>query len=194
MMQFTPYGVAAVVGGVVGKKMYQLFTKIERTVTPLVPIPGVRLVRDAIVEERPIILAAEEIPLDNRFGNKVLVSEHEFVRTATIALSMARDQNNTKGFKASWWPILEGLAQEEVRKTLGVELNTQITRRVKVVFSTDPGHLVRYRVVWKQDSRRGLLEVNAGGGMYAVPYLVTFGLSHAIESIAGEVLHGETLR
>ena len=37
-------------------------------------------------------------------------------------------------------------------------------------------------------------EVNAGGGMYAVPYLVTFGLSHAIESIAGEVLHGETLR
>lgn len=185
MLQLIPYALAAVAGGLLGKKYYPLFTGFEETPQSATG-PAVRLLRESIVEERPIVLATEEVPLDNRFGNKILVSEHEFVRTATIALTMAHDQVTTAGLKASWWPVLENLAQEEIKKTLGVELNTQITRRVKVIFSTEPGHLVRYRVIWKQDSRRGLLEVEVGGGMYAIPYLVTFGLSHSIESMAGE--------
>ncbi|MEI6413286.1 MAG: hypothetical protein WCP34_03360 [Pseudomonadota bacterium] len=186
MLQLIPYALAAVAGGLLGKKYYPLFTQFEEDPQPVTMVPTLRLLRESVIEERPIVLATEEIPLDNRFGNKILVSEHEFVRTATITLSMARDQVTTAGLKANWWPILENMAQEEIKNTLGIELNTQITRRVKVIFSTEPGHLVRYRVIWKQDSRRGLLEVNVGGEVYAVPYLVTFGLSHAIESIAGE--------
>ncbi|CAK0755975.1 conserved hypothetical protein, conserved protein of unknown function with homology of Mmc1_2245 and Mmc1_3316 of Magnetococcus marinus MC-1 and SS-5 [Gammaproteobacteria bacterium] len=187
MLQLIPYALAAVAGGWLGKKYYPLITQFDEILQPNASVPSIQLLRESIVEERPVVLATEEVPLDNRFGNQVLVSEHEFIRTATISLTMSRDLVTTSGLKASWWPILENMAQEEIKKTHGIELNTQITRRVKVVFSTEPGHLVRYRVIWKQDSRRGLLEVDVEGGLYSVPYIVTFGLSHAIESMAGEV-------
>ncbi len=193
MLQMIPYGIAAVVGGLVGKQAVPVFVGLEKSLKQVTSTPAVQLLRSAIVEEPPVVLATEEIPLDNRFGNKILVSEHEFVRTATISLTVVQDNNLVRGLRGSWLPILESLAQKEVKKTLGVELNSQITRRVKVVFSTEPGYLVRYRVVWKQDSRRGLLEVGVGGETYVVPYLVTFGLSHAIESIAGEVRGGQEL-
>ncbi|CAK0747671.1 hypothetical protein CCP3SC5AM1_1460005 [Gammaproteobacteria bacterium] len=166
----------------------KLFNGISRT-----SAPTLQLLRESISEEQPIILATEEIPLDNRFGNKTLISEHEFVRTASVTFSMARDHLATSRLTGGFWTIFEGLAQEEIKKTLNIELDAHITRRVKVVFSTAPGHLVRYRVIWRQDARRGLFVVNVEGKMYRVPYLVVFGLSQAIESIAGESLERKNL-
>ncbi|CAK0765283.1 hypothetical protein CCP3SC1_450016 [Gammaproteobacteria bacterium] len=189
---------AAVTGGLVGRKIYPLvypiLTKFEENQKSksISSAPTLQLLREAITEEQPIILATEEVPLDNRFGNNVLVSEHEFVRTASISFSMARDHQSTSGITGGLWAVVEGLAQDEIKKTLNIELNSQVTRRVKVVFSTAPGHLVRYRVIWKQEARRGMFAVDVGGKVYSVPYLVVFGLSHAIESIAGESLMDKT--
>jgi len=187
-----PIIAAVVAGGLIGKKVYPLVSSLFATsvksqeLRSVTSVPTIQFLREVISEEQSIVLATEEVPLDNRFGNKVLVSEHEFVRTASITFSTARDRLTTSGVTGGLWTIVEGLAQEEIRKTLNIELNAQITRRVKVVFSTEPGHLVRYKVVWKQDSRRGLFVVDVEGNMYNVPYIVVFGLSHAIESIAGE--------
>jgi hypothetical protein len=188
MLQLIPYAIAAAVGGLLGKKIYpflaQQYTGNGAVQAGEAP-PPVQFFRESVLDETPIILATEDIPLDNRFGNQMLVSEHEFSRTATIGLTLGKSHGGASQVSSSLWSIVQTLAQEEIQKSLKVEFGTQISRRVKIVFSADPGHLVRYRVVWKQESRRGVFDVQIGGETTTIPYVVAFGLSHAIESVAG---------
>ncbi|MBF0273081.1 MAG: hypothetical protein HQL98_13610 [Magnetococcales bacterium] len=189
MLQLIPYGVAAVVGGLLGKKYIPIIADQTFDRPPLERLPEtasstIEFMRESIIGEDSIVLATEEVPLDNRYGNKVLSSEHEFTRTANISLSITDQQSFGNHFKASLWIILESMVQKELKKSLHIEFGTQITRRVKINFSTDPGFMVRYRVVWKQTSRRGLFEIKIGSEKHIIPYVVTFGLSHAVESIA----------
>ncbi|MBF0155722.1 MAG: hypothetical protein HQL57_00865 [Magnetococcales bacterium] len=189
MLQLIPYGIAAWVGGLLGRKygpemvdkgLANLGQELRtRTATNAIEILG-----ETILEELPVILTVEEVPLDNRHGNKVLVSEHEFVKTASAGFGVVRDLGTTAHLKSGFWSTMEAMAQEEIKKSQRIEFGTQITRRVKIVFSTDPGHRVRYRVVWKQNSRKGHLRVRVDGKACIVPYVVTFGLQHGVESIA----------
>ncbi|MBF0158082.1 MAG: hypothetical protein HQL58_01010 [Magnetococcales bacterium] len=193
MLQLIPYGLAIVVGGILGKKIYpaRVADRKERqsssgSSAASTAAPSVQILRETVVQESPIILAVEEIPLDNRFGNKVLVSEHEFVRSATIELTMGRHDQSTTEVQAHLWRVLQHVAQEELRKSLNIEVGAQISRRVRITLSTEPGQMVRYKVIWKQDSRRGLFEVKLAGKRQTIPYTVAFGLSHTIESVEGE--------
>ncbi|MBF0308778.1 MAG: hypothetical protein HQL56_04530 [Magnetococcales bacterium] len=190
MLQLIPYGLAALVGGLLGKKYFPLLA--EQTLTPhreksplVAETPSaIQLLGESLLQEESVVLATEEVPLDNRFGNKVLQSEHEFTRTASVGLNVGQEQSHGGQLKSSLWTVIESLVQDELKKNLHIEFGTQITRRVKISFSTEPGHRVLYRVVWKQASRRGLFDVRIGGEKHTIPYLVTFGLSHAVESVA----------
>ncbi|MBF0191929.1 MAG: hypothetical protein HQL99_12445 [Magnetococcales bacterium] len=190
MLQLIPYGVAAVVGGFLGKKYIpiiadQTFDRPPAERLPAASSPSaIEFLRESITGEDSLVLATEEVPLDNRYGNKVLSSEHEFSRTANISLSIIEHQSSGHHLKAALWILLESMVQKELKKSLHIEFGTQITRRVKINFSTDPGFMVRYRVVWKQTSRRGVFEVKIGSEIHIIPYVVTFGLSHAVESVA----------
>ncbi|MGN7613617.1 hypothetical protein ACQZV8_16205 [Magnetococcales bacterium HHB-1] len=148
------------------------------------PAPAIWLLREYLIQEKTLNLAVEDIPLDNRFGNKVLVSEHEFIRTATISLKLGKNRQKGSSIKSQVWPLLESVVQKELGNLLNIEFGSQITRRVKLTFSTDPGALVKYRVIWRQDSRRGVFETKIGSQIYHIPYLATFGLSHSVESVA----------
>ena len=192
MIQFV---LAAIVGGVLGKKFYpqvvEQTQKLAQQKSGQVTKPAsgsshaIQFMRESILQEEPVVLATEDVPLDNRFGNKTLVSEHEFIRTATIGLTMEQEHDSVTTIKSDLWSLLEAVAQEKIRKSQKIELGSQISRRVKVIFSTEPGKLVHYKVIWKQDSRRGVFDVKIDDQIYSIPYVVTFGLSHAIESIAG---------
>ncbi|MBF0123871.1 MAG: hypothetical protein HQL60_00885 [Magnetococcales bacterium] len=190
MLQLIPYGLAIVVGSVLGKKIYPTVEKRKRVAAAppraALSSPTIQLLRESVIQENPIILAVEEIPLDNRFGNKMLVSEHEFARTATIELTLGQNRQAATEIKTHMWRLLENMAQEELRRSLNIEVGAQISRRVKITLSTEPGAMVRYKVVWKQDSRRGLFDVKIGNTIHSIPYTVAFGLSHTIESLAGE--------
>ncbi|MBF0212555.1 MAG: hypothetical protein HQM00_03200 [Magnetococcales bacterium] len=189
MLQLIPYGVAAVLGGLLGKKFGPVILSDQMGDPPRgehperVPTAMIELVGERLLQEESIILATEEVPLDNRHGNKVLTSEHEFTRTAEISFAVDRSQERSNQIKSSILRLVDGLVEKELKKVLHIEFGTQITRRVKIHFSTEPGQMVRYRLVWKQTSRRGVFYFNVGAERHVVPYVVTFGLSHAVESL-----------
>ncbi|MBF0614921.1 MAG: hypothetical protein G8237_12070 [Magnetococcales bacterium] len=197
MLQLIPYGVAALLGGMLGKKFGPTIlseqiedaprnTRSERTSLSLIELVG-----EQLIQEESVILAIEDVPLDNRYGNKVLTSEHEFTRTAEISFAVDRSQERSNQVKSSVLRLVDGLVEKELKKTLHIEFGTQVTRRVKIHFSTEPGQMVRYRLTWKQTSRRGIYYVNIGAERHVVPYVVNFGLSHTVESL-GENHHDPT--
>ncbi|MBF0339540.1 MAG: hypothetical protein HQL95_01085 [Magnetococcales bacterium] len=197
MLQLIPYGVAAVLGGLLGKKFGPVILKDQMgdqardNHSDRVPTAMIELVGERLLQEESLILATEDVPLDNRHGNKVLTSEHEFVRTAEISFAVDRSHARSNQVKSSVMRLVDALVEKELKKVLHIEFGTQITRRVKIHFSTEPGQMVRYRLVWKQTSRRGIYYINVGAEQHIVPYVVTFGLSHAVESL-GEGEHVPT--
>lgn len=191
MLQFIPLGIASFAGYLLGKKLFDpTYTKTPATTDanppstmPPASHPSVQILAEHIQSEEAVILATEEIPLDNRFGNQQLSSEHEFSRTATVAIKLDKSSKMVSDFKSSLWNLLESRTQIEMSKSLGVAAGAEITRRIRLKFAVNPGRFVIYRVVWKQTSRRGILEISAGGKIVEVPYLVTYGLTHVVESI-----------
>ncbi|MBF0461914.1 MAG: hypothetical protein HQL87_11000 [Magnetococcales bacterium] len=188
MLPFLYAGVVSVVGVVLGKRLAAAQAsrpggQVARRSTLTVQVLAHRL-----LEETRQTLATEEVPMDNRFGNKPLSSEHEFSQTATVSLELGDSRRVTTATKTTLWGLLENKAELAVGKGLGIEVGSQITRRVRLRFATDPGQFVRYRVVWQQMSQRGVLEMRAGRQIVQLPYLVVYGLSHTVESLPGESL------
>ncbi|MEO5339598.1 MAG: hypothetical protein H7837_03625 [Magnetococcus sp. MYC-9] len=187
MLPFLYAGAVSVLGAVMGKRFAENHKKRQLHKEPPQPTTlSVRILAHRILEERTLILAAEDIPMDNRFGNKQLSSEHEFSQTANISLELGNSRRVTTAAKTTLWSLLESKAEAELGKSLGIEVGSQVSRRVRLRFATDPGQFVRYRVVWQQQSQRGVLEIQAGKHLFPLPYLIAYGLSHRVESLPGE--------
>lgn len=185
MVQLIPLGISSLVGYLLGKKLFGVIesapTPAKSTQPPL--HAAIQIVAERILTEEVVILATEDIPLDNRYGNQLLTSEHEFSRTATVAMKLDRSAKMMSDFKTSFWNLLESRTQLELSKSLGITAGSEITRRIRLKFAVDPKRFVIYRVIWKQTSRRGVFEIVAGGKNVEVPYLVTYGLTHVVESV-----------
>lgn len=142
-----------------------------------------RVVGQRVVESTEQILATDDVPLDNRFGNQSFVSEHEFSRSATVMIELDWSGSGSMGVEAGLLATLKADLQGRLSRKVGVESGTQIVRHIRLKFTAAPGKKVLYRVVWKQTSQRGVFEIGVGPRIYGVPYLVTFGLSHVVQSI-----------
>ncbi len=182
-----PAGISAAVGVMLGRKAAKAVTgkgakdKVSQKFNKPVDI---EILREYIISDETLVLATEDVPLDNRYGNQPLTSEHEFTRTASISMEIDRSREIGSSMRTSLWKAFETRASGELSKSLGVKIGSQITRRVRLRFAVKPQHAVSYRVIWKQESRRGESEVLIGGKkQYKVPYMVTYGLSHSVESI-----------
>ncbi len=184
-----PLGIASAVGIFAARVLVPTHARPKKGTPPaLQPDSGVTVtvVDHALQEETEVVLATEEIPLDNRFGNKLLHSEHEFARSASISLQVGRGNRQGATMRSTLMKLLESRTEGEISKNLGIKIGSQISRKVRLKFSTDPGCLVRYRVIWKQHSRRGIFTLGIGSKRVEVPYLVAYGLFHSVESQPGE--------
>jgi hypothetical protein len=160
----------------------------QRRTPPQSLPPNAGIGRYDLADERSVVIATEDVPLDNRHGNSTLTSEHEFSHTATSSLRLDRQQELGGHLQAGAWSLLEAQVQAQVSKSLGIEVGQQITRRVVLKFEAKPGNVVHYRVLWKQTARSGSLEIVAGRDTLRVPFTVTYGLYHAVESLAAEAV------
>ncbi|MBE7385453.1 MAG: hypothetical protein F6J95_029150 [Leptolyngbya sp. SIO1E4] len=142
----------------------------------------IRFLDEEKIETEDIIVSTEEVPLDNRFGSNSIISEHEFIQTASSSLKINETQHLSGRFKVGF-QILEGELQGHISKNLGIDLGHQITRRVNVKFEVEAGKYVIYRIVWKQNFRKGIVRAAKGRQVFKVPYDVTYGLYHSIDSI-----------
>ncbi|MBF0460327.1 MAG: hypothetical protein HQL87_02930 [Magnetococcales bacterium] len=147
------------------------------------PLGTFQVVGQKMVAETEQILATEEVSLDNRFGNQPLVSDHEFCRSATVSIETDWSGHWDGLTSANLLTALKAELQCRLARKLGVEAGTQISRQIRLKFTVAPGKKVLYRVVWKQTAQRGLFEVGVGGQVCTVPYLITFGLAHAVQSV-----------
>ncbi|MEO5366783.1 MAG: hypothetical protein H7831_10595 [Magnetococcus sp. WYHC-3] len=134
-------------------------------------------------QETRVLLASESVPLDNRFGSHDLVSEHEFIQSAQVKLDLEREREESGALKSDVWKLFQLQATHSVTRRLGVEVGAEITRRVRLRFSAAPGCRVAYRVNWQQEVSRGVFLVRVRKRMLEIPFMVTYGLSHSVESI-----------
>ncbi|MEO5362591.1 MAG: hypothetical protein H7838_03080 [Magnetococcus sp. DMHC-8] len=182
MLPYIAAGVVSVIGAVMGKR----FAARHKPPARLQTASSVQILAHHVLEESNLVLATEDVPMDNRFGNKPLSSEHEFNQTATVSVDLGDNRRITASAKSTLWSLLESKAEMELGKSLGIEVGSQVSRRVRLRFATDPGEFVRYRVIWQQQSQRGVLEIQAGRHIFQIPYLIAYGLSHTVESLPGE--------
>lgn len=136
------------------------------------------------LQEQPVVLASEEIPLDNTFGNRLLVSEHEFSRTATVTVELDRTQALSSLTHAGTSAALRAEMRARLTDTLELEIGAQLIRRVRLRFSVGPGDKGLYRLTWVQTASHGVFDVNGNGRKMEIPYLITYGLSHQVATIA----------
>lgn len=186
MLPFLAFGILSTASIVMGNRFSDARAQRKEKTAHLRASTRVKILAHRIAEEKNRVLATEEVPMDNRFGNKLLSSEHEFSQTATVALELGDSRRIAAASKSTLWKILESKTEWEIGKNLGMEIGSQINRRVQLKFATDPGQFVRYRVIWQQQSRRGLFEIQAGKRIFQLPYMVAYGLTHTVESLPGE--------
>ncbi|MBF0422907.1 MAG: hypothetical protein HQL73_07930 [Magnetococcales bacterium] len=187
-----PVGVFSAVGYLLGQRAAKKTAKGEEPIGP--KEIRVEIIRDHVFSDESLILATEDVPLDNRFGDRVLTSDNEFQRTATVALDIDRSTEVNSSLRSGFGKIFSSEIAGELSRSLGVKIGSQISRRVRLNFSVSPHKKVLYRVIWKQESRRGEFEVLVNGKRrFRVPYLITYGLSHSVESIEDmDVYHPAT--
>lgn len=181
-----PVGIASVLGVVASRFLVPGSSGNGAAVARKKTGVSIEVVNHTILEEEPVVLATEEVPLDNRFGNKLLYSEHEFARTASVSLRVEQGRKNSASMRSTLWKLLESQTEGAISNTLDAKVGSQISRRVRLKFSTDPGCLVRYQVVWQQTARRGVLTLAVGSRLVEVPYMVSYGLFHSVRSTPGE--------
>lgn len=149
--------------------------------------PGTfKILGQSMEREVEVVLAREDVPMDNRFGNQPFVSEHEFTRTAKVSINT--DLGNLVESESSFrvLSILQAELDSRLLRKLGVAVGAQFSRHIRLKFTAAPGEKVLYRLLWKQSSQRGLFKVGIGRHCHHIPYMVTFGLSYAVQSIAVE--------
>ncbi|MBF0425402.1 MAG: hypothetical protein HQL66_06260 [Magnetococcales bacterium] len=130
--------------------------------------------------EEQLLLAVEEIPLDNRHGAHSIVSEHEFTRTAKVAIEVMRDHKADAELRADLWKLIQAKAALALSRRWGVEVGGEIQRKIRLRFTVDPGKMVRHQVTWKQSTRRGAFTVRHPNGSVRIPFVMTYGLFHEV--------------
>ncbi len=142
----------------------------------------VGIVDHRVLGESRLVLATEEIPLDNRFGNTVFVSEHSFSRTAKVSMQVELDGKWHSVYRYGTTGIQSELGNRLAR-TLSVNVGGQVERHVKLKLAAAPGRKVCYKILWIQNGKRGIFDLIANGKRVELPFLVSYGLSHEVTSI-----------
>ncbi len=140
--------------------------------------------RERLIREGAVEVSTEQVPLNNSMGISTLVSEHEFECKVISTLRLEKSAELEGKIHAGLWSVIESEARSQLSTMLGAEIGNEITRRITLKFEAPPGKIVHYRITWKQTIRRGLLEVKTKNGSIQIPYNVTYGLSHSVDSVA----------
>jgi hypothetical protein len=148
------------------------------------PALNIKILKDQIIEDDSAIIGTEEVPLDNRYGNEIVVSEFEFTRSASNAIVMERTREVEAALGVNALSLVQAEAEVDLREKLGFTIGAEIRRSIKLKLAAGPGTRARYRITWKQDTRRGLYEVQIGKRKYDIPYVATYGLCHDVQSLS----------
>ena len=189
MIQFLPIVAIGYLGAATIDKFKQKKFRVTKQAQqkkrskPIIKTEDIRIVEESVIEDSNVILSKEDVPLDNRFGEKSLMSEHLFSRTANITMEMERTKDFSGSLGADIFSLLEAKAQTKLSRALGFKIGSEITREIKLKFSAAPGQFAHYIVTWKQDTRRGVYKMTMDNKQYSIPFMVTYGLCHSVESI-----------
>ncbi len=145
-------------------------------------IEGIELEK---LTDQDVVVTTEEIPLDNTEGSDVMSSEHEFSCCAGNKLSLQRSEETEVFFDQGVFSILEAGIAKSLRKGMGFAVNEEVSRSVKIRFNVAPGAQNRYRILRKQRQRKGSLVFRQAGQQMRLPFEITYGLSHEVESLPG---------
>ncbi|GAB6053013.1 hypothetical protein JCM17960_18330 [Magnetospira thiophila] len=143
----------------------------------------IHFAREIWEPEEDVILATEEIPLDNSHGASMLVTELYFTRSASVRIEVERDRGSLSELSAEMFTLLKNQTEYYLKRTLSLNLEAVVERKVHLKLTAPPHGISHYRIVWKQTGMRGFYEVEVGDRFYQVPFLVAQGLSLSVDTL-----------
>ncbi|CCQ72710.1 hypothetical protein [Magnetospira sp. QH-2] len=146
----------------------------------------IHFAREIWEEEDEVILATEDIPLDNSHGATLLATDLYFTRSARTRIVVVRDRGSLSELSAEVFSLIRNQTEHYLKRTLGLNLEAEIERKIHLRLTAPPHGISHYRVLWKQTGLRGYYEVEIGQRFYQVPFLVTHGLSVSVDSLPGQ--------
>jgi hypothetical protein len=140
------------------------------------PLAPVQFVKELGASESEEIIATEQYPLDNRFGDQAFSTVRQISRESTNELSI--DTRNQLGGKIGL-DILSAVKADieaQVMQQTGHKIGEKVIESQTLTFSVGPKSSVLYEVVWKRKVRSGERLYYLAGNPVAVPYRINFGI------------------
>jgi hypothetical protein len=144
----------------------------------------VQFVKDLGVRESEEIVATEQYPLDNRFGDQAFTTVRQVSRESTNELSL--DTSSHLGGKVGLdvLAVIKAEIEAQVSQQTGQKVGEKVTESQTLTFSVGPKSSVVYEVVWKRKVRSGERLYLLGNNSVTVPYRINYGLSCEVRTQA----------
>ncbi len=146
----------------------------------------IHFAKEFVEAEEEVVLAVEDIPLNNRHSQTAMVSEFSFIRSAATRVRIERETGRKFGVDGRLLAAIKSRTESHLQRTLNLDVHSETRREIKLRLTAAPHAVNHYRVVWKQQGTRGFQEVEVGGKFYQIPFLITHGLSATVETVPVE--------
>ena len=146
----------------------------------------IHFLEETDVKETEVILASEEYPLDNRFGDQAFTTVRQVSRESTNELSLDTSDSLSGKIGLELFSAIKGEIEAQVSHQIGLKIGEKFTESQTITFSVGAHSTVLYEVVWKRKVRTGVRMYQSGGRSVSVPYRVDYGLSFEVRTRAPE--------
>jgi hypothetical protein len=143
---------------------------------------------DSKETSKTMVVAVEEIPLDNRYSDTDIKSEHSFSHSANASVEIVHHNEAELKFGTDLWKLLESQVSYRLGREIEQDIGTRIQREVNLTFHAAARTRVHYKVIWKQSMRWGSVIWQMGNKVNKIPFVVHYGLFAEVISIASDKL------
>src|ERR1017187_3063182 len=136
------------------------------------------------MQESEEVVATEEYPLDNRFGDRAFTTVRQVSRESTNELSVDTSSQLTGKVGLEVLSAIKAEIEAQVSRQTGQKIGEKVTESQTLAFSVGAKASVLYQVVWKRKIRSGGGFYLSGGTPVTVPYRINYGLSCEVRTQA----------
>lgn len=144
--------------------------------------PTVQFVKELNVQDSEEVVAVEDYPLDNRFGNQPFSTVRQIQRESTNELSVDTGSQVGGTLGLDIMSVIKAEIAAHVSQQTGQKIGQTVTESQTLNFSVQANSAVIYRVVWKRKVRTGERLYLSGNTPVTVPYRINYGLSFEIRT------------
>jgi hypothetical protein len=142
----------------------------------------VQLIEDVKATETSEVIAVEDYPLDNRFGDSPFSTDRQVSKETINELSLQTTNQLSGTLNIAFLAAVKAEVTAQVSRQTGYKTGEKATESLTLHFSVGPRSAVVYQVIWKRRVRTGEWHCLVDGRDVTVPYRVSYGLSCEVQT------------